>query len=121
MKIIYSVYCIFLLLFSSFFLLIALASSHHLDKSYLFVLIFSTVSYVTTIIMLIRNLVLAKRLNVWLYTILIFGNILAFIYYSYDLLYKSDDPELISYSPIIGIVLSILVFLFINRNNKAHR
>jgi hypothetical protein len=119
MKIIYSIYCIFLFLFGAFFLLIALASSHHLDKSYLFVLIFSTASFIATVFMLIRNLVSTKTINVWLYRGLIFCNILAFVYYSYDLLYKSDEPELINYSPIIGIALSILVFLFLNRNNKA--
>lgn len=119
MKIIYSVYCVFLLLFSAFFLLIAMASSHHLDKSYLFVLIFSTVSFAATIFMFFTTLVSEKRLNIGIYRALIFCNILAFIFYSYDLLYKSDEPGVINYSPVVGIVLSILVSLFLNKNNKA--
>jgi uncharacterized membrane protein HdeD (DUF308 family) len=119
MKIFYLAYCIFLLLFGAFFMLIAMASSHHLDKSYFFVLIFSTVSFLATVIILFKNFVSAKQLNIGLCRFFVFCNTLAFIYYSYDLLYKSDELELINYSPLVGVLSSILVFLFLNKSNKA--
>jgi hypothetical protein len=48
---------------------------------------------------------------------LIVCNILAFVYYCYDLLYLNIEKDFIDYSPLLGIALSVLVFVSIKRTS----
>jgi len=119
MIVLYLAYCIFLIIFCGFFLLIALASSHYIDSDYLAVLIFSTCSFGLTIFLILKKLFTQLLVNTIFFRSLIVCNILAFIYYCYDLLYLNDEVVFSDYSPLLGIALSLLIFIFVKRKNKA--
>lgn len=118
----YLVYCIFLIIYCGFFLLITMASSHQIVETeyvYLIILVLSSCSFIATIFLLLKKLFIQRpfKSNIFIWLLVI--NILFFIYYSYGFLYENDEVDYVSYSPLLGLVLSILVLLSVRRNNKA--
>ena len=118
----YLVYCIFLIIYCGFFLLITMASSHQIvdtEYVYLIILILSSCSFIATVFLLLKKLFTQRpfKSNIFIWLLVI--NILFFIYYSYGFLYGSDEVDYVSYSPLLGLALSILVLLSVKRNTKA--
>ena len=120
MKFIYWAYCIFLLVFCSFWALLALASPHSLDRPYMYILIGSSISFLATAIVIMIRLTSRLPINAWLAGFLISSNILAFGYYAFELIYKDDSSNVMKYSPVVGILFSILVLVFWGKYKALH-
>lgn len=120
----YLIYCTFLIVFCGFFFLITMASSHQfvsMDNIYLMILGLSSLSFLITIFFILRRLFTQQTVKGKYLKWLVLVNIFFFVYYTYGFLYDNEDVDYISYSPLIGIVLSILVLISFKKKTLSHR
>lgn len=118
----YLIYCTFLIVYCGFFILITMASSHQFVSTeyiYLTVLGSSTCSFFATIIFIVKKLFVQQEVKGKTLQWLVAINILFFIYYSYSLLYQVSEVDYINYSPLLGVILSLLVLLSISFRKKS--
>ncbi len=120
----YLIYCTFLIIFCGFFFLITIASSHQfvsMEYFYLMILSLSSLSFIITIFLILRRLFTQQTIKGKYLQWLVLVNIIFFVYYAYEFLYDNEDVIYISYSPLIGIVLSIIVFISFRMKSLPHQ